>query len=91
MARKTITLNTEPHVVDIGDVELLLQHEVMGDEFVQPSECLIVDRCCTFSSGPDSERPVRGSHDPPVLQPDFGIPAGVPSPHTPWYRAAPTR
>ncbi|MGW3736683.1 hypothetical protein [Streptomyces sp. NPDC005148] len=35
MARKTITLNTEPHVVDIGDVELLLQPEVMGDEFVE--------------------------------------------------------
>lgn len=35
MARKTITLNTEPHVVEIGEVELQLQPEVMGDEFVE--------------------------------------------------------
>ncbi|MFD5788566.1 hypothetical protein ACFWH1_18330 [Streptomyces sp. NPDC127037] len=35
MARKQITLNTEPHVVEIGADELLFQPEVMGDEFVE--------------------------------------------------------
>ncbi|WP_328638357.1 hypothetical protein [Streptomyces canus] len=35
MARKKITLNTEPHVVEIGDTELLFVPEVMGDEFVE--------------------------------------------------------
>ncbi|MGC4947697.1 hypothetical protein ACLQ2N_16065 [Streptomyces sp. DT224] len=35
MARKSITLNTEPHVVEIGDIELLFEPEVMGDEFVE--------------------------------------------------------
>jgi hypothetical protein len=34
VARKKITLNTEPHVVEIGDTELLFLPEVMGDEFV---------------------------------------------------------
>ncbi|MFJ4627198.1 hypothetical protein [Streptomyces sp. NPDC088847] len=35
MARKKITLNTEPHVVEIGDTELEFLPEVMGDEFVE--------------------------------------------------------
>ncbi|MER6632331.1 hypothetical protein ABT301_29625 [Streptomyces sp. NPDC000987] len=32
--RKTIQLHTEPHVVEVGDVELLFEPEVMGDAFV---------------------------------------------------------
>ncbi|MEV8547283.1 hypothetical protein [Streptomyces sp. NPDC051572] len=35
MARKKIALNTEPHVVEIGDTELEFLPEVMGDEFVE--------------------------------------------------------
>ncbi|WP_224281768.1 hypothetical protein [Streptomyces sp. LS1784] len=31
--RRTFTINTEPHVAEIGDVELLFRPEVMGDEF----------------------------------------------------------
>lgn len=34
MARTKIALNTEPHVVEVGDTELLFQPEVMGDEFL---------------------------------------------------------
>ncbi|WTW95385.1 hypothetical protein OG216_19275 [Streptomycetaceae bacterium NBC_01309] len=34
MARKTFTLNTQPHVAEIGETELLFQPEVMGDEFL---------------------------------------------------------
>ncbi|MGW2100354.1 hypothetical protein ACWCPX_22150 [Streptomyces olivaceoviridis] len=32
--RKTIALNTEPHVIEVGPHELELQPEVYGDEFV---------------------------------------------------------
>ncbi|MFD8820872.1 hypothetical protein ACFV1C_00635 [Streptomyces sp. NPDC059605] len=34
MARKSFTLNTEPHVAELGDVELHFVPEVMGDEFL---------------------------------------------------------
>lgn len=34
MARKSFALRTEPHVAEIGDVELLFRPEVMGDEFL---------------------------------------------------------
>lgn len=34
MARKSFALNTEPHVAEIGDVELEFQPEVMGDEYL---------------------------------------------------------
>jgi hypothetical protein len=34
VARTKIQLNTEPHVVEIGDTELKFQPEVMGDEFI---------------------------------------------------------
>ncbi|GGZ73308.1 hypothetical protein ACFOOM_00860 [Streptomyces echinoruber] len=32
--RKTIALNTEPHIIEVGPHELELQPEVYGDEFV---------------------------------------------------------
>ncbi|MET9913015.1 hypothetical protein ABZZ74_40665 [Streptomyces sp. NPDC006476] len=32
--RKTIQLHTEPHVLEVGDAELLLEPEVMGASFV---------------------------------------------------------
>ncbi|MGC0418413.1 hypothetical protein [Embleya sp. AB8] len=34
MATKKFALNTEPHIAVVGDVELLFQPEVMGDEFL---------------------------------------------------------
>ena len=38
--RRQFTLNTEPHVAEIGDTELLFQPEVMGDEFLDAYEDL---------------------------------------------------
>ncbi|MDP4501076.1 hypothetical protein [Nonomuraea turcica] len=38
MARKSFQLQTEPHVAEIGDTELLLRPEVMGDEFLDMLE-----------------------------------------------------
>jgi hypothetical protein len=32
--RKSFALHTEPHIADIGGTELLMQPEVMGDEFM---------------------------------------------------------
>jgi hypothetical protein len=32
--RKSFALNTQPHVAEIGDIELEFQPEVMGDEFM---------------------------------------------------------
>lgn len=40
MAKKTFTLNTEPHIAEIGDVQLAFQPEVMGDEFLDAYEAL---------------------------------------------------
>ncbi|TDC29496.1 hypothetical protein E1211_25905 [Micromonospora sp. 15K316] len=34
MARKSFTIRTEPHVAEVGDVELLFRPEVDGDEFL---------------------------------------------------------
>ncbi|MGW1352841.1 hypothetical protein ACWCQE_26765 [Streptomyces sp. NPDC002409] len=34
MARKSFAFNTEPHVAELGDVELHFVPEVMGDEFL---------------------------------------------------------
>lgn len=34
MARKQFTVNTEPHVAEIGDIELLFRPEVNGGEFL---------------------------------------------------------
>lgn len=34
MARKQFSLNTQPHVAELGDVELLFIPEVLGDEFL---------------------------------------------------------
>jgi hypothetical protein len=33
--RRSFALNTEPHVAEIGDVELRFEPEVMGDEFME--------------------------------------------------------
>ncbi|GAA2948122.1 hypothetical protein ACFPN0_15320 [Kitasatospora cinereorecta] len=38
--KKTFQLHTEPHVAEIGDVELLFVPEVMGDEFLDNYERL---------------------------------------------------
>ncbi|QKW06923.1 hypothetical protein HUT18_11495 [Streptomyces sp. NA04227] len=38
--RRQFTINTEPHVAEIGDVELLFQPEVMGDQFLDAYEDL---------------------------------------------------
>ncbi|MGP3957009.1 hypothetical protein ACTWPT_13490 [Nonomuraea sp. 3N208] len=35
MAKTVIAIRTEPHVAEVGDVELLFQPEVAGDEFLQ--------------------------------------------------------
>jgi hypothetical protein len=35
VAKTVIAIRTEPHVAEIGDVELLFQPEVAGDEFLQ--------------------------------------------------------
>jgi hypothetical protein len=40
VARKTFTINTEPHVADVGGTELLFQPEVMGDQFLDHYEQL---------------------------------------------------
>lgn len=40
MAKKTFTINTEPHVAVIGDAELHFVPEVMGDEFLSHYERL---------------------------------------------------
>lgn len=40
MATKQFTLNTEPHVAQVGDVELKFQPEVYGDEFLDAYERL---------------------------------------------------
>ncbi|MFE3118761.1 hypothetical protein [Streptomyces niveus] len=34
MATKTFSINTQPHVADVGGTELLFQPEVMGDDFM---------------------------------------------------------
>lgn len=34
MARKSFALRSQPHVAEIGDVELLFRPEVMGDEYL---------------------------------------------------------
>ncbi|MFE3253674.1 hypothetical protein [Streptomyces sp. NPDC059209] len=34
MATKTSSINTKPHVADVGGTELLFQLEVMGDDFM---------------------------------------------------------
>ncbi|MFF1964319.1 hypothetical protein ACFVW5_12005 [Streptomyces sp. NPDC058232] len=41
MATKSFSLNTVPHVADIGGVELLFQPEVMGDDFMDAYQSLI--------------------------------------------------
>lgn len=38
--RKTFALNTEPHVAEIGDVELQFRPEVMGDDFLDAYEAM---------------------------------------------------
>ncbi|WP_432001630.1 hypothetical protein [Streptomyces sioyaensis] len=38
--RRQFTLNTDPHVAEIGETELLFQPEVMGDEFLDAYEDL---------------------------------------------------
>ncbi|MEU7093034.1 hypothetical protein [Kitasatospora aureofaciens] len=38
--RRSFTINTEPHVAEIGDVELSFLPEVMGDEFLDHYEQL---------------------------------------------------
>ncbi|MEU6928941.1 hypothetical protein AB0A05_07230 [Streptomyces sp. NPDC046374] len=40
MAKKQFTLNTTPHEAEIGDVTLLFQPEVLGDEFLDRYEQL---------------------------------------------------
>ncbi|WP_369387929.1 hypothetical protein AB5J72_10195 [Streptomyces sp. CG1] len=41
MTRRQSTLNTEPHVAELGDVELKFVPEVMGDEFLDGYAALI--------------------------------------------------
>lgn len=41
MARKSFALNTEPHVAEVGAVELKFVPEVMGDEFLDGYAALI--------------------------------------------------
>lgn len=40
MARKTFALNTDPHVAEVGGVELSFRPEIMGDEFLDSFEAL---------------------------------------------------
>lgn len=40
MAKRQFTLNTTPHEAEIGDVTLLFQPEVLGDEFLERYERL---------------------------------------------------
>jgi hypothetical protein len=40
VATRTFTLNTEPHIAVVGDVELKFQPEVYGDEFLDAYERL---------------------------------------------------
>ncbi|WP_406349830.1 hypothetical protein [Streptomyces sp. NBC_00658] len=47
MEHKKITLHTEPHVVQIGDIELVFLTEVMGNEFANSHKGVVVRECCS--------------------------------------------
>lgn len=62
MARKTIALNTEPHVIEVGGVELLFQPEAHGVAFVDAlGHIKTVQKAA--AAGPDDTIP-----DPEVLK-----------------------